>query len=244
MLEKDLYGPVKEWLKGKGYEPKAEVAGCDILAVREDVTLAVELKVTLNLEVILQAADRQRLADIVYIAVPKKGKAMTTQRWKLICHLLKRLEIGLLLVHVRGGHEVEEAIAPVAFDRERSRQTYKRKRKAAINEYHKRHGDHNVGGVNKVKLVTVYRENALVIAHLLAVHGPLSPKKLRELGADKTKTQSILAKNFYGWYENISKGLYGITPLGMEAIKVYRDVVDEMMTAYAAEQNETEEVMS
>jgi hypothetical protein len=77
LLERDLYEPVRQWLMDRGYNPKAEVMGCDILALKDELALAVELKVTLNLEVILQAVDRQRFADMVYIAVPRRAGCYT-----------------------------------------------------------------------------------------------------------------------------------------------------------------------
>ena len=38
---------------------------------------------------------------LVYIAVPKKGSILFTKRWKNLCHLLRRLELGLLLVTIK-----------------------------------------------------------------------------------------------------------------------------------------------
>lgn len=233
MLEKDMYEPVKKWLLECGFEPRAEVKGCDIMAVREDMVLAVELKMVLNLEVILQAADRQRFSDIVYIAVPKKGRLFFTKRWRMICHLLRRLEIGLLLVSIKEGNEmVEESIQPVPFDRVKSRQQSGRKRKAMVKEYSDRHGDRNIGGSNKSKLVTVYREHSLLIAGLLAQHGPMSPKALRDQGANREKTAAILRHNHYGWFVWLSKGLYDITDEGRSALINYQDLVAELKTDY------------
>lgn len=235
LLEKEMYEPVKKWLAGCGFEPKAEVKGCDIMAVREELVLAVELKTVLNLEVILQATDRQRFSDIVYIAVPKKGRLFFTKRWRMITHLLRRLEIGLLLVSVKGGEElVEETIQPVPFDRVKSRQLNNRKRKVIVKEYQGRHGDHNVGGSNKSRLMTVYREHSLVIADLLAEFGPMSPKALRERGANKDKAAGILRHNHYGWFSWLSKGLYGVTDEGRKALGKYHDVVAELKADYEA----------
>ena len=43
-------------------------------------------------------------------------------------------------------------------------------------------GDDNAGGSTRRPLVTAYRENALLVAAVLARHGPLAPKQLRALG--------------------------------------------------------------
>ncbi|MCX7773661.1 MAG: DUF2161 family putative PD-(D/E)XK-type phosphodiesterase, partial [Clostridia bacterium] len=229
MKESDLYAPVRDWLKERGYDPKAEVKGTDIMARKGDTMLSVELKVTLNLEVILQAVDRQRLSEVVYIAVPKKGRLLFTKRWRMLLHLLKRLELGLLLVSTKTEPAmVEEVVQPIPFDRAKSWSQAKKKRQSSLKEFDKRHGDHNTGGVNKVKLITAYRENALMIAHLLSVHGPLSIKKLRELGADKEKSAATLQKNFYNWFVNISKGVYDLSDSGRKAIEEYANVVDTL----------------
>ena len=47
-------------------------------------------------------------------------------------------------------------------------------------------------------------EYCIQIASLLQQHGPLSPKSLRQMGAGD-KTLSILAKNYYGWFEKIKQ---------------------------------------
>ncbi len=229
MRESDLYLPIRDWLKGQGYLTKAEVMDVDIMAVKDDTTLMVELKNTLNLEVILQAVDRQRLSDIVYIGVPKKGRLLFTKRWKMLMHLLKRLELGLLLVSQKGETSfVEEALVPVPFDRNRSRSGTKKKREKALLEFDKRHGDFNTGGVNKVKILTVYRENALIIANLLSLHGPLTPKELRALGSDRVKTTPILNKNFYSWYERAETGSYTLSQKGLEALDEYKDFISTL----------------
>ncbi|MEC9047807.1 MAG: hypothetical protein VYA51_07320, partial [Planctomycetota bacterium] len=69
MAEADLYAPVKKFLEGQGYEVKGEIEDCDIVAVRADESpVVVELKVQLNLALILQAVDRLAVSDSVYIA--------------------------------------------------------------------------------------------------------------------------------------------------------------------------------
>jgi hypothetical protein len=225
MRESDLYAPIRDWLIQRDYQPKAEVEDMDIMALKGDTLLVVELKNTLNLEVILQAVDRQRLADIVYIGVPKKGKVLFTKRWRLLVHLLKRLELGLLLVSFMEGYSyVEEAVEPTPFDRNRSRATAKKRKARALTEYHKRLGDQNIGGVSKTKLMTAYRENALLIAYHLSKQGPLTPKKLRALGTGP-KTTEILYHNFYGWFSSVKRGVYALTEEGSKALAQYHEYI-------------------
>ena len=66
-----------------------------------------------------------------------------------------------------------------------------------MKEIEGRSADYNVGGSNKTKIMTAYKENCIQIASYLEHLGPLSPKALLELGTG-TKTSSILTKNYYG----------------------------------------------
>ena len=70
LLESDLYGPVRSYLEGLGYDVKGEVKDCDVAAVRDGELIVVELKRGFTLELVFQAMDRQRVADGVYVAVP------------------------------------------------------------------------------------------------------------------------------------------------------------------------------
>ena len=59
MKESDLYPPVKQFLESQGYGVKGEVQDCDVLSVRgEEEPVIVELKLSLNLNVILQVVER------------------------------------------------------------------------------------------------------------------------------------------------------------------------------------------
>mgnify|MGYP000858969820 CR=1 FL=1 len=224
--EQDLYLPIKDYLTKGGYSVKGEVKNCDITAVRSNELLVVEMKKTLNLDVILQASIRQRLTDKVYIAVPKKGRLLYTKRWKDICYLLRRLELGLLLVSLNGdSYFVEEAISPKPFNRDLSIKKSSRKKKEVLKEFSDRHGDYNIGGCTGKKLVTAYREQAIHIAALIEKYGELSPKKLKELGTDKEKTSRILQDNHYGWFDKVERGVYALSEKGKAELKEYSELV-------------------
>ena len=72
--------------------------------------------------------------------------------------------------------------------------------------------------------MTAYRESAIFIACCLKSFGPMSPKKLKELGTDPKKTPTILMDNYYGWFERIQKGIYIITESGMRALEEYQEL--------------------
>lgn len=219
--EEDLYLPVKDYLVFNGWQVKAEVNYCDIVAVKDDKLLIVELKLSLNLEVILQAVQRQKQADIVYIAVQKNSGKISKSKWEDICYLLKRLGIGLLLVRAYGGGYVEE----VQEAREYPLKRNLRERNKTLKEISERKNDYNIGGVNKTKIVTAYMEECVKVAFFLNKYNELSPKQLRELGTDAKKTYSILKNNFYGWFTSEKRGIYKITQKGKEDLEKYSGLI-------------------
>lgn len=98
--ESDLYAPIKTFLTALGYQVKGEINDCDIVAKRGDETLIVELKLSLNITLLLQAVSRFTLTDNVYIAVPKQCTLLKKKK-KQISTLLSRLGIGLILVDIQ-----------------------------------------------------------------------------------------------------------------------------------------------
>jgi hypothetical protein len=71
ILETSLYRPVKIFLEGLGFTVKGEVGGCDLVALNGDdlpVVVICELKLTFNLELILQGVDRVTASDEVWLA--------------------------------------------------------------------------------------------------------------------------------------------------------------------------------
>ena len=85
MQEVDLYPPLKRFLTQQGYEVKGEVHNCDVIAVRGDEPIVVvELKLSINLTVVLQAVDRLRISNIVYIGVPKGIVVLKKQRKQIV----------------------------------------------------------------------------------------------------------------------------------------------------------------
>lgn len=226
--EKELYEPARDFLVKRGWDVKAEVRDCDIAAVKDDLFLVCEMKLSLNLEVILQATKRQRIADLVYIVIPGGGKTINSKRYKDIFHLLRRLEIGLILILPSpSGHVAREYLQPKKFNRATAMSRFSKEKQAAIDEFLKRSKDLNVGGVNRGKIITAYREMAIRIAFLMKEKGPLSLKEIHGHGFDRKKAQRMLGDNFYGWFERISRGVYGLSKRGANEIEEFKYVVDK-----------------
>ena len=98
LKETDLYPPVKKYLESQGYKVNAEVKQCDVAATRDGELIVVELKKRFNATLLIQAVDRQQAADAVYIALPYPRRIVNKTHWHGMYRLLKRLEIGLMLI--------------------------------------------------------------------------------------------------------------------------------------------------
>ncbi|MCF6247467.1 MAG: DUF2161 family putative PD-(D/E)XK-type phosphodiesterase [Desulfobacula sp.] len=196
---------------------------CDITAVKEDELVVIELKKSLNLSLLIQAANRQKFADSVYVAVPAGINKRLAKNFKGACHLLKRLELGLILVSfLKTKTKVEIIFHPSEFKKTKSHKT----RKSIIREISGRTGNFNTGGVAGKQIITAYRESAIHIACALLKNNELSPANLRAMGTSKKKTQTILADNHYGWFERVKRGIYRLHPTGKKALKHYPDLAE------------------
>lgn len=223
VYETDLYAPVRDYLSSLGFLVRGEVQGCDVVGSKGDALVVVELKLSVTTSLLVQAVDRQRLTDTVYIAVPKPSSREWRSRWRGLQHLLRRLELGLMLVSFNTKPATVEVIFhPTPYSRRKA----KRRAQAVIREVTSRSGDYNVGGSTRRKLMTGYRENALQIACCLEP-GPLSTKALRELGTGD-KTRPILADNHYGWFRRVERGVYELTSVGRNALDEHAELVHQL----------------
>jgi hypothetical protein len=203
--ETELYAPVKALLAGQGYEVKAEVNGCDVVAVRGDEPpVIVELKRTFGLALVLQGIDRLAVTDSVYVAVgvwpPKVDEVRA---------LLRRVGLGLIVV---GHGRADVVVDPVPYAPRRNRKRVSQ----LLLEHRRRIGDPNTGGMNRRPIMTAYRQEAeRCLAHLAA--GPTALRTLR-LAGDVPKAPAILRDDVYGWFERAERGVYRLTPKGEAAL--------------------------
>lgn len=226
LYEVDLYKPIQNYFSKLGFDVYGEVNDCDLTAVKEQELVIVELKLNLTVELLIQATKRQRLSDLVYIAIPKPKYKMNSKKWHDLCHLIRRLELGLIVVSfLKSGSKMEIIISPEPFNRTKSMQSSKRKRTKLLEEIKGRNVENNMGGTTRTKIMTAYKENCIHIACCLERFGPLSPKSLRQMGTGE-KTLSILTNNYYGWFERVQRGLYNISDFGKKKLKEYPQVVN------------------
>lgn len=224
--ESQLYAPIRRFLEQRGFEVRAEVEGCDVVATRGDELVVVELKRSMNLTLVLQGLDRQQATDHVYLAIETPKQRRGGPRWDLVRRLCRKLGMGLLSVTFSRRHAtvfVECEPAPY-----RPRKTPARKERL-LSELGGRSADYNIGGSTGRELVTAYREQALRVAHYLHVHGPSPVGKIRK-HAEADRAGSILLKNVYGWFERVSRGVYRLTPDGKTTLVRYWHVVSDSET--------------
>ncbi len=211
-METTLYLPVKSFLERAGYTVKGEIGGCDLVGLSDgDPTVVVicELKLTFNLELILQAVDRATVCDEVWIAARISAKGRGREADKRYRDLCRRLGLGMLGVSDRGEVSViVSSVSPMP-------RTNPKRRTRLVKEHRKREGDPARGGSTRVPIMTAYRQQAIACAVALA-GGPLRPRDLKQ--AVPTAGQ-ILLNNYYGWFERIEKGVYGLTPAGLQVLE-------------------------
>ena len=165
----------------------------------------VELKLTFNLALVLQGVDRLAMTDRVYLAVarPRGRRARRAPVYRRdVRALCRRLGLGLMTVDDR----VEVLLDPVPY-RPRRRT---RRLDQLLREHARRVGDPNRGGVNKVPLVTAYRQEALRCALLIGNAGTAKLGMLRETGLVPNAPR-ILQRDVYGWFQRVERATYGLT---------------------------------
>ncbi|NQV51377.1 MAG: hypothetical protein HQ507_12835 [Candidatus Marinimicrobia bacterium] len=214
MREVDLYPPLKEYLQNQGYEVKSEVQHCDVIAIRDTSIVVVELKLSLNLTILLQAVDRLTLTNTVYIGVPKGIPALKKHR-KRIVKLMRMLGLGLIVIDPAarfGGVDV------LCDPSEYKPRQVKKKTQRLLREFSQRDGDPNQGGsTTQQSIMTAYRQKSIAIATYLRVSGESKAAFIAK-ALTEAKTRIILYDNVYGWFERHGKGRYSLSSKGLSEL--------------------------
>ena len=218
--ETDLFPHIKLWLEEQDYTVRAEVKGCDIAAVKDGRLVLIEIKRTINLELIYQIIRRQAADALVYGAIP--APRSFDKRWREGVRLLKRLQAGLILVYMNDGPRVELLLHP-----ERIPNTRRNTTRAYLNEMSGRTVDANVGGSPGWDTMTSHREKALAVAVALERFGPSSKHLLSLMGAS-SMTGGILRRNRDGWFRVVSPGIYDLTDKGVEALGKFQILAERL----------------
>ncbi|WP_188660987.1 DUF2161 family putative PD-(D/E)XK-type phosphodiesterase [Sphingomonas metalli] len=208
--ETTLYAPIKRFLERHGFEVKGEICGCDIVGLapgEPPLVVVTELKLSFSLELLLQAVERTRSSDIVYVAVPATRRGRDQDR--RVHRLCRLLGLGLLAVDLRLG-TVTVLAEPAPY---RPRPNLPQRRRL-VAEHRRRKGDPTQGGLTRQPIMTAYRQRTIACAQAMR-EGPKRPRDLRGLAKD---AGAILLRNVYGWFERVEKGLYALSESGRLAI--------------------------
>jgi hypothetical protein len=211
-VETALYLPVKRFLEKLGFTVKGEIGGCDLVALSGDdppIVVVGELKLSFNLELVLQAVDRAGACDEVWLAakmsVNGKGRE-SDARYRNLC---RRLGFGMLGVTGRG--DVEVLVKPPTTSPRRDH----KKRSRLVAEHQRRIGDPALGGSTRAPIMTAYRQQALACASALSE----GPRRVRDLRLEMPDAGKILLHNVYGWFDRTERGVYELTDAGRAALK-------------------------
>jgi hypothetical protein len=215
-METSLYPPVKRFLEKLGFAVKGEIRGCDVVAVKggePPLVVITELKLSFNLELVLQGVDRTAACDEIWLAVQSstRGRENDTRARKL-CRLLG---FGLLGVTKRG--RVDILVEPRPWRPRRDR----RRRSQLLDEHRRRQGDPVRGGGNRAPIMTAYRQQALACAAALTD----GPRRVREVKDAVPDAPKILLHNVYGWFVRVERGIYGLAEPGKAALIRWPSVV-------------------
>lgn len=190
---------------------KGEIGGCDLVALGTDgmpFVVIGEMKLSFNLELVLQAVDRATACDEVWLAARLSARGKGRESDARFRNLCRRLGFGML--GVSQGGEVSVIVSP-ASPMPRKNQ---RRRSRLVEEHRRRQGDPVIGGGSRAPIMTAYRQQALACAASLA-GGPKRPRDLRPMAPDAGK---ILLSNVYGWFARADRGIYTLTGAGRAAL--------------------------
>ena len=229
--ESDLYAPVCEYFESVGYTVQAEVKNCDLVAVKDSETIIAELKTSFCLKLVYQALERQSVSDLVYVVIPRPKKGAKSTEWRNMLKLMKKLDIGIITVAMDSELKTVDIVSVPSGHSQKHNSNKKSK---LSKEFKDRNVNENIGGINKTKILTAYKEKCIHALCLAEKNGNVTPAMLKaelnDVYADR-----IPRSNYYGWFAKVSKGVYGISNKGFEilngneytkAVEYYRNLVN------------------
>jgi len=211
-VETSLYLPVKRFLENLGFAVKGEIGGCDLVGLKGDdppVVVICELKLSFNLELLMQAVDRAGACDEVWLAAKLSARGKGRENDARYRNLCRRLGFGMLAVTTGG--DVEVIVRPPTTAARRN----PKKRSRLVSEHQRRKGDPVLGGSTRAPIMTAYRQQALACAFAMTD----GPRRVRDLKPEIPDAPKILQGNVYGWFDRAERGVYVLTEAGHAALK-------------------------
>ncbi|MCW3793867.1 hypothetical protein OM416_19935 [Paenibacillus sp. LS1] len=183
MKETELFAPVKAWLEYGGsivfseIQPhKGTLRRADVLGLHGDIVTVVELKKSLNLDVMGQCVEWEPHAHLIYAAVPEpiQHKRMKLSHGKHIHKFAERImrQYGIGLLYVGEMGQVEIVLRP------RLNRRITSLLPESINEYHESLSPE--GGTSGGGYITTYRTTMLRLREfLLRMHDRYDSVRLK-----------------------------------------------------------------
>ncbi len=230
MKETDIFYPVKDYFENNGYNVQAEVKNCDITAIKDDKLIIAELKLRFNITLLFQAMTRQKITPWVYVVIPRPKRA-NDKNYKNTLNLLSRLGLGLIIVAADSPVKTVDVVLEPTYEG----YINKKKFNSVVKEAKQRNFP-NIGGSTGKKINTAFRERCIKIACITERLGQVTPSILiKEYDCPKD-TANIFYRNYYGWFERVSRGSYRLSPEGRtaledddfkQAVNYYREIYSE-----------------
>ena len=211
-METSLYLPVKRFLENLGFAVKGEIGGCDLVGLKGDdppVVVICELKLSFNLELLMQAVDRAGACDEIWLAAKLSARGKGRENDARYRNLCRRLGFGMLAVTTGG--DVEVIVRPPTTAARHN----PKKRSRLVSEHQRRKGDPVLGGSTRAPIMTAYRQQALACAFAMTD----GPRRVRDLKPEIPDAPKILQGNVYGWFDRAERGVYVLTEAGYAALK-------------------------
>ena len=103
----------------------------------------------------------------------------------------------------------------------------KQRKGRLLQEFSRRVGDPNTGGVTRQSIVTAYRQDVLRCVRVLVANGPMKAAHVAA-AAGVENARRMMSDDYYGWFERVGTGIYQLSPLGHEAVEAYRTIIDQL----------------
>ncbi len=215
--EEDFYKPIKKHFEQQGYDVKAEVKDCDCVCIKGEEIVICEFKLSFNISLVFQGLDRQKIADNVYICIPRYKGRIGYRNFLKAKNLCSRLGLGLIIVNTTLKNPTcEEVLRP----EETLVRKNKQKREKLLKEYNGRTFDLNTGGQNKKKINTAYREACIKILCILELEGKITSSELVSKYGFEKSVYTILYSNPLRFFEKTQeRGVYIASDIGKKELE-------------------------
>lgn len=221
MKETDMSAPLQAYLEAQGFKVNCEVGHCDMTALKGDDLIIIELKLRMSLRFLYQVLQRKQITDSVYLCLPVQGSTAYPPEFRNLKSLLKRMEMGLILIRfLKTKTRVEMIQHPDQWESPK-RKTRKHR---IIREIDARSIEYNKAGeLGKTPKITAYRKRVILLARMMSNGETWSPAALKKAGCHQD-CGAMLRMNHYGWFVREDRGKYKLDCVGFEALDTYKSI--------------------